>query len=158
MLIRGSLVLLAFAVCPSAALSAQTPSTIARAAWLAGCWEARSATQVIQEMWMAPEGGLMIGGSRTVMGGAVREFEHLRIRAAGDTLIYTALPYRQQEASFRAVAPTDGILSFENPEHDFPQRIRYRMLTPDSLVARVEGPGPNGTTRGFDIPMRRIAC
>jgi hypothetical protein len=47
---------------------------------------------------------------------------------------------------------------FENPAHDFPQRIIYRRLSPDSLVARIEGPGPNNTTRGIDFPMRRVNC
>jgi hypothetical protein len=29
--------------------------------------------------------------------------------------------------------------TFENPEHDFPQRIIYRLETGDALYARVEG-------------------
>ena len=95
----------------------------------------------------------MLGGSRTVAGGGVREYEHLHIRAAGDTLVYTAIPARQQQTDFRAVAPQEGVVSFENPAHDFPQKITYRRITADSLVARVEGGG-----RGFDIAMGRVRC
>ena len=149
----ASVVLLTLALPPASALTAQAPSTIDRAAWLAGCWESRTERRTIQEMWMAPAGGFMLGGSRTVAGGVLREYEHLHLRAAGDTLVYTALPARQQQTDFRAVAPADGVLSFENPAHDFPQKITYRRLTPDSLVARVEGGG-----RGFDIPMGRVSC
>lgn len=149
----ASLVLLALVLSPAGVLAAQAASTIDRAAWLAGCWESRTERRTIQEMWMAPAGGFMLGGSRTVAGGVVREFEHLHIRAAGDTLIYTAIPARQQQTDFRAVAPGEGVVSFENPAHDFPQRITYRRITADSLVARVEGGG-----RGFDIAMARARC
>jgi len=44
---------------------------------------------------MPPAGGLMVGGSRTVVAQAAREFEHLRIAARGDTLVYTAIPSGQ---------------------------------------------------------------
>lgn len=132
-------------------------STIDKAAWLAGCWEARSGTRVVTEMWMNPGGGMMIGGSRTVNNGTVREFEHLRIRASGDTLVYTALPSGQNQTDFKGV-PGEGVLTFENPQHDFPTRLVYRRMSADSTVARVEGPGKDGAMRGFAVPMKRVAC
>jgi len=135
---------------------AQAP--IDRAAWLAGCWEARATNRVIVEMWMPPMGDLMIGGSRTVVGAATREFEHIRIRARGDTLVYTAVPSGQAETDFRSTHASTDSLVFENPAHDFPQRIVYRRAGADSVVARVEGPGRNNTTRGFSIAMRRVDC
>jgi hypothetical protein len=109
-------------------------------------------------MWMPPAGDLMLGASRTVINGAVREFEHLRLRAAGDTLVYTALPSGQRETDFRSTRVTADTIVFENPAHDFPQRIIYSRRGADSIVARVEGPGPNNTTRGFSVPMRRVDC
>jgi hypothetical protein len=138
--------------------AAGAQSAIDRAAWLAGCWEARAPNRVIVEMWMPPMGGLMVGASRTVVGAAAREFEHLRLRARGDTLVYTALPSGQAETDFRATRASADSLVFENQAHDFPQRIIYRRRGADSVVARVEGPGPNQTTRGFNVAMRRVDC
>lgn len=132
-------------------------SAIDKAGWLAGCWEAKAGSRVVTEIWMNPGGGMMIGGSRTVNNGAVREFEHLRIRAAGDTLVYTALPSGQNTTDFRGM-PVEGVLTFENPQHDFPTRLIYRRLNADSIVARVEGPGKDGAMRGFDVPMKRVSC
>jgi hypothetical protein len=110
-------------------------------------------------MWMPPDGNLMLGASRTVAGGVTREFEQLRLEATAEGgLVYTALPSRQQEASFRSTAVSDSGFTVENPDHDFPQRIIYRRRGADSLVARIEGPGTGGTTRGVDFPMRRVAC
>ncbi len=52
-----------------------------RVRWLAGCWELRSGARVTLEMWMPPDAGLMLGASRTTVGGAVREYEQLRLAA-----------------------------------------------------------------------------
>lgn len=133
-------------------------SAIDRAGWLAGCWELRARNRVTMEMWMPPAGGLMLGASRTTVDGATREYEQLRLRAVGDTLVYTAIPSGQRETDFRSTSVSDTAVVFENPAHDFPRRIVYRRVGADSLVARIEGPGPNNTTRGFDFRMGRASC
>ena len=133
------------------------PTRLAALRWMAGCWERRTAQQVTVEMWMQPAGELMLGASRTVAGGVTSEFEQLRLDARGDTLVYTALPSRQKETAFRSTQYSDSAFVVENLAHDFPQRISYRRRGADSLIARIEGPGPNGT-RGIDFPMRRISC
>jgi len=133
-------------------------SPVDKARWLSGCWELRAQGRLTVEMWMPPAGSMMIGGSRTVVNGAVREFEHLRIKSDGEKLTYIALPSGQNETLFPAKEVTDSSLVFENLSHDFPQRIIYRKRGVDSIVARIEGPGPNNSTRGFDFPMRRAAC
>jgi hypothetical protein len=133
-------------------------SPLSRLGWLGGCWELRRGTRVTLEMWMPPDGDLMLGASRTTAGGVVREYEQFRLTAgAGGRLTYTALPSGQPAADFTSVEVSDSGFTVENPAHDFPQRIIYRRRGADSLVARIEGPGPNGP-RGMDFPMRRIAC
>lgn len=124
-----------------------------RLRWLAGCWELRQGSRVTLEMWMPPADGLMLGASRTMVNGLVREFEQLRLAWQGDTLVYTALPSGQKETWFKGLAVTDSGFAVENPAHDFPQRISYRKRGADSLLARIEG-----GTRRIDFPMRRIAC
>jgi uncharacterized protein DUF6265 len=52
---------------------------------------------------------------------------------------------------------SDSAVTFENPSHDFPQRIIYRRRGADSLLARVEGMR-GGQLRGSDYPYRRVAC
>jgi hypothetical protein len=125
--------------------------------WLAGCWEQREGPRRSLEMWMPPEDGLMLGASRTTVNGRVREFEQLRLELSGDTLVYTARPSGQAEASFRSVEAAADRFTVANPGHDFPQRIGYRRRGADSLVAWIEGPGKDGTTR-IEFPMRRVSC
>jgi hypothetical protein len=93
---------------------------MARLAWMAGCWGARSANRVAEEYWMAPAGGLMLGMSRTVVRDTVREFEQLRIELVKGTPTYIAHPSGQHEASFPAIAVSDTAVWFANPAHDFP--------------------------------------
>lgn len=126
---------------------------VAPPAWLAGCWQLRSGNRETVEMWMPPAGGMMLGVSRTLVGGAVREYEQLRITIDSGKLVYTASPSGQQTVSFTSTAVTDSSFTVENPQHDFPQRVIYRRSGVDSLMARIEG-GP----RGFDYPMKRVSC
>lgn len=130
---------------------------VQRAAWIAGCWELRSGARVTHEQWMSPAGGAMLGMSRTTVRDTLREWEHLYLGPVAGEVAYVARPSRQSETAFPAVTLSDTLLLFENPAHDFPQRIRYRRLGRDSLVARIEGLR-GGQLRGVDFPMRRVAC
>lgn len=106
---------------------------------------------------MSPRGGMMLGVGRTMAGGSVREYEFLRVFAAGDTLVYGSIPSRQSYAEFREKTITDREVIFENLAHDFPQRIGYRSSGSDSLIAFIEGPRA-GTVRRIEYPYARTPC
>ena len=137
-------------------VGAQAPP-LARAGWLAGCWELRAPNRVTLEMWMPPLGDMMLGASRTTVGAVTSEFEQLKLKVEGDKLVYIAAPSGQKETSFPSITITDTLIVFENTAHDFPQRILYRRRGADSIIARIEGPGPSGP-RGSNFPMRRSNC
>jgi hypothetical protein len=156
--VRLGFLIAAAGLLDAAVLQAQAGARLDHAGWIAGCWEFRAPGRTTLEMWMPPGGDLMLGASRTVSATAVSEFEQMRIKAEGGRLVYTALPSGQKEASFPSTHTSDTLLIFDNPEHDFPQRILYRRRGADSIVARIEGPGSNNTTRGINFPMRRASC
>lgn len=125
-------------------------------AWLAGRWEFEQTGRVVREEWMAPAGGTMLGMSRTVKGGKTLEYEFLQIRGGpGGELFYVAMPSRQQETAFQLKELTANSVVFENLEHDFPQRISYTLQADGTLLAALEGPGKDGTTRRIEIPFRK---
>ena len=130
--------------------------TIDRAAFLQGCWERRAGNRIVEEQWMPPRGGAMLGMSRTVRGDTLVEWEFLRLYERGQQLVYAAQPARQPPAEFTSVSIERGIIIFANPAHDFPQRIVYR-LTGDSLHARIEGQ-MSGHERGVDFRYARVRC
>lgn len=127
--------------------------------WLAGCWEANVRGRKVNEHWMKPGGGIMLGMARTVSQGKAAEFEFTQIREDKDgSIYYVAKPSGQAEASFKLVILKNKKMAvFENPQHDFPQRIIYSRLSDGSLFARVEAT-VNGQLRGIDYPYKRAKC
>ena len=145
-------------VCAHAAVAQQRSARVGQLSWIAGCWrQSGGGSRVIDEQWMSHRGGTMLGMSRTVRGDSLLEFEHLQILERSGRLVYHAEPSGQPPADFVASAVSDTLVIFENPEHDFPQRIIYRRRGTDSLVARIEGTR-NGQTRGIDFPYTRVSC
>ena len=146
---------------PAAAPGAPPTRATDGLAWLAGCWERRAGDRLlVEEQWLAPRGGTLLGVGRTTRGDSLVEFEFMRVyEGAGDTLVFAAHPSGQPAAEFRAPPPhgSGGAVTFENAAHDFPQRILYRRAGQDSLVARIEGTR-GGTTRGIDYAYRRARC
>ncbi len=146
----GSILALALAATPA------VPSDIDKLAFIGGCWAlTRPNGTKIEELWLAPAGGTMIGMSRSVRDGKLREFEFMRIVPAADgKLQYVAIPSGQPEAAFPVKEIADNAVTFENPQHDFPQRILYRLVDKDTLVARIEG-SFGGQARAADFPYKR---
>ena len=135
-----------------------TKPTINDLAWLAGCWEANMRGNQVNEQWMKPAGGTMLGMARTVTMGKTIEFEFTQIREDKDGAIYyIAKPSSQAEASFKLVKLEQKEAVFENLQHDFPQRIIYRQESDGSLFARVEA-NDKGKIRGLDYPYKRAKC
>jgi hypothetical protein len=132
----------------------QDPAALA---WLAGCWRQESAGEIIEEMWTAPEADGMLGVGRTIVGGRTVNHEFMQIRLEEGRLLYIAKPADQAEATFTASRVSAREVVFENPEHDFPQRIIYRLRNDGSLLGRIEGT-EKGQPRGVDFPLRRAAC
>ena len=67
---------------------AQSPKpTLNDLAWLAGCWEANLRGREVNEQWMKPAGGIMLGMARTVSQGKAAEFEFTQIREDKDGAI-----------------------------------------------------------------------
>jgi hypothetical protein len=152
------LVLALLAMHSAAGAQAAGPRPTERLNWLAGCWERRKGPTLVEEHWLAPRAGVLMGMGRTVRGDSLREYEFTRIYERGDTLVYAAQPSGQAPAEFRALPSAERAVTFENPAHDFPQRVIYRAAAgSDSLLARVEGT-IGGRVRGNDFNYRRVAC
>lgn len=132
----------------AAAFAAEAPG------WLAGSWCGGRGDTRIEEVWLRPGGGLMLGMSRT--GGPRRtEFEHLRIETQGGTLVYQAQPQGRPAVPFTIGRQGADFVEFDNPQHDFPQRIRYQRQG-DQLRAEISGPGRDGQLKTIAFDYR--AC
>ena len=143
--------------CAGARVEAQQPQRIGTIGWLAGCLETRSANRIVEEHRMAERAGTMLGMGRTVGAKGLGDYELSLIKEASGRLLFEAHPSGQPVATFAARVATADSVVFELPEHDFPQRVGYRRLGADSVLAWVEG-SMNGKARRIEFPYARVAC
>jgi hypothetical protein len=148
--------LCALVTCASPAMAAD--ELLSRVGWLAGCWRSAGGEPGSAEHWMPVAGGTMLGMARTVRRGRTVEHEFMQIRETGDgRLAYIAQPSNQPMAQFTSIRIGEREVVFENAEHDFPQRILYRLEGEGRLQARIEGT-VKGVARSVDFPMSRASC
>jgi hypothetical protein len=155
----GLLVGVAFFVLPGGVLCQTTKSSLADLGWIGGCWEMSIPERNLQinEQWMKPAGGMMIGAGRTVKAGKTVDHEFLRIVEDVDGIFYVAKPTgNKEETRFKLIRASASEIVFENPTHDFPQRVMYKREG-DKLNARIEGI-KDGKPRGIDFPYVRVKC
>lgn len=121
--------------------------------WMAGTWVQSSGESQTEEHWLAPQGNLMLGVSRTIRGPRT-SFEYLRIAPTDQGLVYFASPQGRPPTEFRLTSLKNKRVVFENAEHDFPQQISYWLDEKGELHARVEGV-LRGEKRGHDFHWQR---
>jgi hypothetical protein len=130
--------------------------------WLKGCWRTQGGASVITEVWSTPPMPAMLGYSFTTRDGQIRDWEQTRIEIIDGTPTFIAMPRGGAPVRFRltsTVFESDTRLhgdsaTFENPEHDYPQRVTYARVG-DRLTATIS------RTDGSDVGTfryRRISC
>jgi hypothetical protein len=115
--------LLAVFALPRSAVCGQLDSV----AFIAGHWERQGKDGRVDEIWLPSAGGFLLGMSREVREGKKTLFEYLRIEERPDGVFYVASPQGGPPTDFRLVKSEGSHAVFENPTHDFPQRIEYWM-------------------------------
>lgn len=157
---RALLILIALAcVVPAHA------QTLDDLAWLKGCWRTEAPRQAengsqTTEVWIDPPGPFMVGYSFTEGEGAVQGWEHMRIDAAdGGRPRFVASPAGAPPVAFRMTETITlddpaQIATFENVEHDYPQRITYqrngnRLI---ATISKIDGSDP------YTYAYRRFTC
>lgn len=147
---------LALAVGLPASLAAEPPR-VADLDWLAGCWAVRQPHTTIEEQWMTPAEGLMLGMSRRIRPGGESSWEWLRLFERDGALVLAAAPSDGTATEFVLETLSDDQAVFVNPGHDFPQTIRYRRTGEARLVGSAEGI-VGGDLRILSFPMDRVDC
>lgn len=138
----GTAVLFAVALVTSLAarqVEADQPTpTVEDLGWLAGHWSGLDGATQMEEVWIPPKGGIMVGVHRDVFENGRFFFEYLRIEDTNDGIVYYASPVGREATAFPLKVLDGASVTFENLNHDFPQRISYRVVG-DSLYVQAEG-------------------
>lgn len=138
---------LLFWAVPAAWAQDSTCDNLNEVAWMEGTWEVQSDTRRTVEQWSRITEQTMEGEGRVfrVDTGTQVGSETLRLVEMGGEVFYlaktggNALPI-----AFRLTSCSSKSATFENPDHDFPQRLVYRNPSADSLHVDVSDLDGNG--------------
>jgi len=135
----------------------QKNQPITHAKWLIGSWKNQSAKTVDIETWKKLNDSTFIGRSYSLTGADTVSSEHIRMEQHKGKLYYIPTVKNQnggKAVTFTLTSSNNKHLVFENPEHDFPQKITYTQITNDSLVAEISGTR-KGRQKAIQFPMKR---
>lgn len=108
---------------------------------LEGTWKMPLKKGVLCEEWKIVDKnylqskGYMLKGTDTIIN------ERVALTKTGKGIFYTSTVENQnnkQPIAFTMTKSDNNIFVFENPNHDFPKRIVYQLVTADSLHAWVD--------------------
>lgn len=135
-------------------------SKLVQVSWILGEWQMETPEGVFTEKWQKETDTSYTGeGSMAGKNGEVMFSEKLRLEQRGNALYYIPTIASQnngQPVLFKERSLDDNEVVFENPEHDFPQRIIYRKTSDSTLYARIEGI-QNGKERKEEYSYRKRA-
>lgn len=109
---------------------------VPKLAWIAGTWELKDGDKTTVEHWQPHAGTTFMGTSHTYDAKRTHFFEFIRIATHGGRISYIVQPGGDPPVLFRGVKVTEEEAVFENPKHDFPQRIRY-VKTEKGITATI---------------------
>lgn len=131
---------------------------IEKANWLIGEWQNNSETEKVTEIWEKENDSVYVGKSYTLRNMDTISSERIRIEEHGDQLFYIPVVKNQnagEAVKFTLASSGANQLAFENPEHDFPQKVSYSLITTDSLFAEISGMY-KGQQQSEKFPMHRV--
>lgn len=111
--------------------------------WLLGSWEQRKNTTAnLLETWIKKTDDELTGKSVKINGRDTILLETITMVRSKDSLFYIPTVSNQNQGKpvkFYCSRRQDSLLVFENPQHDFPQQISYKLITKDSIMATISG-------------------
>lgn len=112
------------------------------AEWMLGTWKNESKDGTLIEAWQKQNDTTYTGYSHFIIGKDTVFTEQIRLEQHGSDLFYMPTVKDQNGGKpviFKASLHNKKQIVFENPLHDFPQKITYSHPTKDSLVAEISG-------------------
>lgn len=122
--------------------SSITYNEIEKASWLIGNWENNSIEGNATEIWKKKNDSTLFGLSFFIVNKDTVFSETISLEQNGVNLFYIPTVKEQnneQPVKFALTYSTTYQLVFENPEHDYPQKIIYTQITKDSILAEISG-------------------
>ena len=123
--------------------------------WFIGSWTGVTSESIFTEKWEKVNDTLFTCQSYFIKGSDTLSSETISLQQHDTSVFYVPLVEGQNDNKpiFFKLTYSDGTNAvFENPEHDFPQKIVYQLKENDSLIATISG-NNNGKIRSIRFPM-----
>ena len=120
-----------------------------------GEWRAETPDSVTVDRWQRISDDTWEGSGETrkSAGGEVMHRESLRLVAMSAQVFFLAkTPGNTRPVAFEAIECSANRVVFENRDHDFPNRLDYRLVDENALHVDVVG----NDGKGFTVEYRRI--
>jgi len=119
--------------------------------WIVDKWIMAEGEVVTIESWEKESDILFKGESTTKKGADTVFHENLELRIIGDDIFYIAdVKHNPEPVKFKLTFCSGKEAHFENPAHDFPQKIIYKLLADTKLSAKIEGKTPKGELKSSE--------
>lgn len=127
-------------------------------AWC-GTWVMKNDKMHIVETWTCEKDKKMCGKSYEIQNGRDSILtETIKLIESNGNIFYTPTVSGQNQSKpvmFRMISNNKSEWVFENPSHDFPQKISYKLITNDSMEAVISGTDINGKERKVKFSYTR---
>lgn len=123
----------------------QMPNDLSELRWLLGEWQMQKKNGTLVETWRQKNDSTFEESSYLLKSnGETKLLEEVTIVAREGKLFYIPVVADQNNnkpVSFEITFSSSQEFTAENAEHDFPKRIYYKLISADSLYAKIDG-GP----------------
>jgi hypothetical protein len=122
--------------------SADKFDKIKKMEWLVGNWEQKLPDGIITETWTKDNDSTFSGKSFFIKEKDTIHLENIVLTQKKDELLYIPTVNGQnndEPVTFKLTSEAANAFTFENPTHDYPQKITYKKVATDRLVATISG-------------------
>jgi hypothetical protein len=126
--------------------------------WMVGSWKMETKRGAIMETWISVNDSSLAGESFMVrITGGTTILEKIQLVSRGNEYFYIPVAQGQNDngpVKFKITSFNESGFVAENPEHDFPKRITYKLVNKDSVHAFIDG-GPATPEKKSDFYYSR---
>jgi Domain of unknown function (DUF6265) len=128
-----------------------------KANWFLGNWQNQTKEANFTEIWTKKNDSVFKGKSFIIAQKDTVFYENIELVQHNDSLFYIVSvkdQNKEKPVTFYQTSATDSKLVFENPKHNFPNKISYTKITKDSIVGEIFGL-QNGKIVNEKFPMHK---
>ena len=110
--------------------------------WLIGNWEQALPEGILKETWTKQNDSTFTGDSYFITPKDTVHFESIKLTQKAEELTYSATVVGQNDdepVDFKLTSDAENTFTFENPTHDYPQKISYKKASSDRLIVTISG-------------------